>query len=299
MFRDIRAYAELSIGIDERANLLRILNKPARYLNSAVYAELPYTTEGMLSGIGRPEEGKEWMYHGKENKVYELLNNFGHGKISPDDPPEKLRNRLYGKGSIHYERYLKSRAEFNNEDYGDVKARFEELFEEGKRFPTIREWFEHADRVSAMVRRDSQKKDPNGVMLSTIHSAKGLEWDTVIVAGVSQNTIPGKEVNDPKDVEEERRILYVGMTRAASFLEVTGYGKESEFMQQALEELKRRQNPKVPKKLRGAPVMSQKYGQGKIERYTKDRVFVDFGKEYGVRKFVFPDSFIKKHLQYI
>ena len=59
---------------------------------------------------------------------------------------------------------------------------------------------------------------PNAVVLSTIHSAKGLEWDTVFLVGVEDGVLPHTNC---KDLEEERRVAYVGMTRARRQLGLT------------------------------------------------------------------------------
>lgn len=61
----------------------------------------------------------------------------------------------------------------------------------------------------------------NGVTLSTLHAAKGLEWDTVFLVGVSEGLIPISLAETPAAIEEERRLLYVGMTRARDLLQVS------------------------------------------------------------------------------
>ena len=242
MFTDIRAYAEMGMGINVEKNKMRVLNRPTRYFSASVFRGLPFTAEGMLKGI-EDKKDSGWQYDAAQKD-------------------------------------------------------FEELRKEAGRFPTIREWFSHAERLSAAVKSDSSKKDENGVCLSTIHGAKGLEWNTVILIGVGQKNIPGTKVRDVEDLEEERRILYVGMTRAAEELYVSYYGKESDFMIQTMKKLREMQAPPVPKKFRGAPVSHRKYGRGKIDRYTKDRVTVEF-PDYGIKKFEFPGAFQKGYLKYI
>ena len=298
MYRDIKAYAEMSMGIDVEANKLRVLNRPVRYFTTKAFKDLPFTSEGMLKGIEDKKDGPEWQYASAEKSIFTWLNCFGPGKITKDDPPAKLFGRLCGKGSIHYEKYIKERAKFTNEDEKELLSQYEELKKDAARFGTIGEWFSHAERVSMMIRMDSRKKDPDGVWLSTIHGAKGMQWKAVIVIGVNKNNIPGTKAESMEDIEEERRILYVAMTRAADELYVTSYGEESEFMVQTNKALKEMYEPVIPKKLKGAPVRSVKYGTGKIEKYTKDRVLIIY-PEHGLKKYKFPEAFINKQVEYI
>lgn len=61
----------------------------------------------------------------------------------------------------------------------------------------------------------------NGVTLSTLHAAKGLEWEAVFLAGVSEGLLPISLAEAPAAIEEERRLLYVGVTRARDFLQLS------------------------------------------------------------------------------
>ena len=71
---------------------------------------------------------------------------------------------------------------------------------------------------------------PDGVTLITCHAAKGLEWDTVIVYGLSKNCFPGGRT---KDLEEERRLAYVAMTRARKNLHLFFLKQPSMFLHEA------------------------------------------------------------------
>ena len=70
--------------------------------------------------------------------------------------------------------------------------------------------------VDDLDRRASEQHAPvaDGVTLATLHAAKGLEWDSVFVTGLQDGTLPFTYAEHPTEVEEERRLLYVGMTRA-------------------------------------------------------------------------------------
>ena len=71
---------------------------------------------------------------------------------------------------------------------------------------------QHTERGFALVA---------AVVLSTLHGAKGLEWDAVHLVGVAEGLLPVAHAKDDADVEEERRLLYVGVTRARRRLELS------------------------------------------------------------------------------
>ena len=82
---------------------------------------------------------------------------------------------------------------------------------------------ELGDFVDDLDRRASEQHAPvaGGVTLATLHTAKGLEWDAVFVVGVCEGTLPITYAESPTEVEEERRLLYVGITRARHTLAVS------------------------------------------------------------------------------
>lgn len=73
--------------------------------------------------------------------------------------------------------------------------------------------------------RDAHDPDMGGVSLMTLHRAKGLEWDAVIVTGLTEGSIPSTFATTPAELDEERRLLYVGVTRARMHLQLTWAAK--------------------------------------------------------------------------
>ena len=109
---------------------------------------------------------------------------------------------------------------------GNVRDRWESLqaiVSQAEDFLTAQPESGLVDFVAELDRRASEQHAPvaEGVTLATLHAAKGLEWDVVFVAGMHEGTMPIIYADTPAAVEEERRLLYVGMTRARQRLTVS------------------------------------------------------------------------------
>lgn len=82
--------------------------------------------------------------------------------------------------------------------------------------------FEDSEEVFRKVRRSAQQsKNSNGVHIGTIHKAKGAEWESVFVIGWEDDVLPHARNQGPRGIDEERRLAYVAITRAKSFLMMT------------------------------------------------------------------------------
>ena len=79
-----------------------------------------------------------------------------------------------------------------------------------------------------------QPADIQKVTLMTVHAAKGLEWPVVFIPAVEQGTFPSYRCTEPHEIAEERRLLYVAMTRAQGFLVSTHLSLESETKVQVM-----------------------------------------------------------------
>ena len=104
---------------------------------------------------------------------------------------------------------------------------------EAVKYRSVSEWMEAAKRHVAAHRRKLSEKDDNAVTLATMHRSKGLEWDHVFILDCCQNIMPGKNPATAQDkngseksaseIEEERRLFYVAMTRARESLYLCNY----------------------------------------------------------------------------
>ena len=100
---------------------------------------------------------------------------------------------------------------------GDVYKR------QAKPFQTMEEWFVHVEEYTEALKKKEQQKEQNqeGVRLMTLHASKGLEFHTVFLIEANEGRIPYQKAEKEQNVEEERRLFYVGMTRAKDVLKIT------------------------------------------------------------------------------
>ena len=122
----------------------------------------------------------------------------------------------YIRYGIGYEEYLKDYASYRKIKVDDLYEVMEELAESAKGYKSFGEWFAHISDYTDKLKEQAKKQDieKKGVTVSTLHSIKGLEFDRVFLMDVNEGTIPYHKAVSDSSIEEERRLFYVGMTRA-------------------------------------------------------------------------------------
>ena len=98
----------------------------------------------------------------------------------------------------------------------DMHEILEELADSARGYQTFGEWFIHIAEYTEKLKEQArtQISEKKGVVISTFHSIKGLEFDKVFLMDVNEGTIPYRKAVTESNIEEERRLFYVGMTRA-------------------------------------------------------------------------------------
>ena len=97
------------------------------------------------------------------------------------------------------------------------------LKSDGGSYGNIREWMDAQEAYTRSLEEGNRQKSQRAlesICLMTVHGAKGLEFDKVIIPDCNEGIFPHGRMPDPEDVEEERRIFYVAMTRAKKSLEL-------------------------------------------------------------------------------
>lgn len=205
--QDLMTYLYIARGDYSREHFLRISNRPNRYITRSVFTEAQVTFEQLY----RFYEGKVWM----EERIDRMEYDF---KMLAKMAPYAAIN--YIRKAVGYETYLEEYARYRRMKPGELLDILEEIHENAKDFKNCEEWFRYIERYGEELKQQRQKQQEvsDGVVLSTIHASKGLEYDTVYIADVNEEIIPHKKAAQPAEIEEERRLFYVAMTRAKNHL---------------------------------------------------------------------------------
>ena len=164
-------------------------------------AEIPYTVRGGERFFERPEVRHAMVMLRAEAKA-----------DSPDSPLERIRQVLVAGGWSERPPAERGARRERWESLDALDALFQDLLATGP--------VNLADLVALVDQRIGQGHVPRsaGVQLATLHAAKGLEWEAVFLAGLSNGLLPISLADQPEQIEEERRLLYVGITRAKRHL---------------------------------------------------------------------------------
>ena len=214
IYKDIEAYMVLALGDRSRKNFIRIMNKPLRYIGR------DYVTDREIS-FGELEkyyEGKPWMIE-RIDKLEKDLH------LMSDMTPFGMIN--YIRKGIGYDDYLKTYADEHDLDGKELVEIIEEIMEASKGCRSYEELKEYIEEYSKNLKESHMpgRNKGDSVTLTTMHSAKGLEYDTVFIIDANEEITPHKKAITAEEIEEERRMFYVAMTRAKNNLKIM-YAKE-------------------------------------------------------------------------
>ena len=221
--KDLISYLRLIYNNNDEVSLRRIINVPKRGIGDAAIKNLENVS--MLEGISMFDAlstNKEIEF---KNLITDLVNDSNNMSLTEliDSVLTKtgLRRELEEDKTLENELRLDNLMEFKS-----ITASFEER----TGMVSLGEFLEEISLISDM---SSHKEDGDEVTLMTIHSAKGLEFDVVFLIGMEEGLFPHTMSLMENGIEEERRLCYVGITRARERLYITNakrrmlYGKDT------------------------------------------------------------------------
>lgn len=231
--RNIITYIKLAMGSRERGLMLQIMNRPNRYLSRETLQD----AEVSFSKWKWYYRDRDWMIDRIDKLEYDLE------MLAKTNPYAAIN---YIRRGIGYDEYLQQYAEYRRMKPEELLEVITELQESARNFDTFEEWFAYMEEYKQELERQRElreKRNIRGVMLATMHSAKGLEYEVVFLPDVNEGITPYKKAVSPEELEEERRMFYVALTRAKQYLHVFSvvrlHGKEmdeSRFVKEMLME---------------------------------------------------------------
>lgn len=218
--RNMIDYMKLALGDRRRSTFLRVMNRPKRYIGTEYLTQSEVSFEDLLEKV----KDKPWLYEYVENMKEDL-------RILKSMTP--MMAIIYIRKTVGYNAYLSEYARFRRIREEEFTQVLEEVQESARGFDTYEEWFDYIRDYTQELKQQSKKnrEEKNGIVISTMHGAKGLEFDRVFLPDVNEEVIPHKKSIKEEDIEEERRLFYVAATRAKKYLHIFStkslYNKES------------------------------------------------------------------------
>lgn len=211
--KDIMAYFALASGDWRRELLLRVINRPSRYISR--------------EAVGEGRTLAEIRTYYKESDINERVRDNCLDRL------ERLEQQLRSLGkmspglavsyllkAVGYEEYLRSISGGNKERLTKWLELTEWFRNDAARYGDFKEWKAAQEAYTETALQRKKAVPEEALQLMTVHSAKGLEFDRVIIPDCNERNFPLGEMQSRETIEEERRIFYVALTRAKKNLEL-------------------------------------------------------------------------------
>ena len=306
--KDILSYLNFLVNPDDSVSFERVLNVPKRGIGESTLQKLRDFSNNKNSSVSNSLDNLEeldFLSARVLNKLKEfkdlIIDLKSHAIKGPSEAIIKTleltgyKNQLIKDGTLESQMRIENLDELINSAF-----EFENLYEEDVEDPyvVLRDYLESL----ALFTNTDSIEDEDKVLLMTLHNAKGLEFPYVFMTGMEENIFPSQKSENDFEIQEERRLCYVGMTRAEERLFLTysqtrtlwggtTYNLKSRFLDEAesyFKEIKVKNlsslnslasdNGKV-----GNTVTHEKYGKGIIEEISGNEITINFGEEWGVK----------------
>ena len=306
--KDVLSYLNYLVNQDDSVSFERILNVPRRGIGDSTLQKLRDYANSKNISVSNVIDHVDDIDSLSE-RVINQINNFKelvtelktYAIEGPSKSIIKILELTGYKDELIKEGTLESQMRIENLDELLTAAfEFENLYDEEVEDPysKVRDYLESL----ALFTDSDDITDEDKVLLMTFHNAKGLEFPLVFMTGMEENIFPNQKSENEFDIQEERRLCYVGMTRAEKKLYLTysstrtlwggtNYNLPSRFLDEAkpffneievspLDEI----NSLDPKEdTAGKKVTHEKYGKGVVIETSGNEITIDFGDEWGIK----------------
>lgn len=213
---DILAFLSFLYEGNRRRDFLKFMNKPNLFLSRKALTKEIVTKEEIL------------LYYKNNQNMQKEINNYFYHLNKASELPPGLAVR-YFRNVIGYDRYLKEIAEqpLIRDQWMETADELQDFLGRMKKQEKLADFLKRAENEKTESRKkeadrrnedDRRKESLRGVSVITMHSAKGLEFANVFLPDINEGIIPGRNCKTKESIEEERRLLYVAITRAVNSL---------------------------------------------------------------------------------
>lgn len=267
--KNLVVYIKLAMGARERSLFLEVMNRPKRYISRDALPE-PIVNFQNLKEYYRD---KPYMVERVFKLEYDLK------MLSTMAPFAAIE---YIRKGMNYDSYIEEYAKFRNMKSEDLFEILDELQESAKEYKTYDDWFQYMKDYELSLReqvRLRNEKDTDCISLMTFHGCKGLEFSNVFIIDANEDITPHRKAATNADMEEERRMFYVAMTRAKDRLWIY-YVKEryekplqcSRFVGELV--------TNASAIVKNAMVYHKTYGKGKVLQIEDGKCTIKFDKSF-------------------
>ena len=264
--KNIFAYINIACGSRKREDYLQIINRPKRYVSREALSKEDISIQLLKEYYS----DKDWMVQRLEKLEYDLT------FIAQMSPFAAI---TYIRQAMDYDSYLNEYAvcrKMKPEELFDV---INEIAEVSKQYNTFSDWYAHIEDYTAelILQAASNNKQSNAVELATMHSSKGLEYNTVFILDTVEGVIPHTKAVLEEDLEEERRMFYVAVTRAKENLHI--YSTQERFNKKvSVSRFVSEMQIDFEDVVVGKSVRHKKFGEGTIRRLEEGKIIIYFKK---------------------
>lgn len=300
IYKDILNFYELSQGSQNYQKWQRAMKRPTQYVPGSIWRRC-HSVDDVINAMmaeGKLRNARSII------KFTEQINTLGSLK-------KPLDIISYIRQVINYDKGIADYAEYMHESIDILNSILDMLCEHAKKFQDMESWKQFAETYKESLKEQTQwEEGTDAVTLTTMHGSKGLEYETVFMVNCIDGITPNKGASGKEETEEERRMFYVGMTRAKNELCLFcpkkyqgSYVEESPFFRDmrticlklglpVVDKDGQYVNPDTAKT--GDILYHKKYGQGEVLDVNGDKIYLSFSGEFKI--FPYPAALKEKHL---
>ena len=220
IFRDIKLFKKVMDETCTINELLMIINRPNKFVSRKILP-LTYSEKGVINASAKM--GADWQ----RKKMFEQLSDWyawihDMKKMKPAEFIATIRKQL------EYDKFVTTYAEQNKLDKSQFMDVLNEIQDSAEPFEDFDSWMAFTEKELAEFKEKMKsKKKEDSVVLLTMHRAKGLEWEDVIIIDANEEITPYYKAEEDDELEEERRMFYVAATRAKKNLTIYSIEKRN------------------------------------------------------------------------